>query len=1085
MANEKHIFIGIGGSGCQTVSQIKAKVYEKRFPEATASKSRLQAMNDCYRFLFIDTDQRDIDEANKNNRKSFERGNVPFISPQTDLINLGRANPQAIYYEAKNDQSTLINKRIIEACSPELAVKIPDQPLAFGAGAFRMKSRIAFAHALTDFQSKLQAAISSLNDVRTVGGNDCIIYYWVVGSTLGGTGSGIFNDVLYHVNQIHHQIVGNGDPQLVLTMYMPKVYIDSNATEEKYALNAYGVFSELNAFKKMSYSEKQNTVMHRLAFQNDYSLIDSNRRYCPFYYLIPVDIQTDKGTSLGTTRTMYRNTAEMLYHLHHGKGGATFRSDIDNYMNDIMERDHENFLVPMGYVSLQKPEEQFVNYIRSRFKRDLLRNFLLCDSGKEAKVDEQDVQSLYDKLFDGLDDVKKEIYGSDAEKEISNALDAQDDSDTLDENLYFENIKKNFGRLEDGLKAASEKKNDYKKHITDVLWTNAENLVLEHGLTYAINAVEHVRSHMKKEYEVETKKLGTTTENSGQEPYKKLEPDVQSKYEKATKNSLPEKGTKLIGGKGNRADIDNYTASLQEYVNKRRNYIFDRWFHDIKKDFCADESSDELTRLKKHLSSLKDKVAEMNRDAVKYYNSYANKLGESALDVTTVYLPKLKTICDGNGWIVDNFFSRLYSIIIEAQLDKEETASRKSLFDFIKKNIYDSTDEKLKKDIHKGEYLTYTTKKSEDDEEEKKQEHRNFFANNNLDRDCEKIVEDFIKFSTTMLEKAISTNTDIQNKWYNRSISAFFEDLTNEEKDSVRQSLNPALFFNYNANRIEVTKKEEHIVFIADNEDLATEMLGFQKGNPKHRFEKGDDPKFALVIKSKYGLSLKDYRMYDAIKSVYDKATFREKYHFHHEFAQFKDKLTLEDLPDEILPQHISFAKILLLDMFKDETDPLFYKDPFDEEDEEKKIYRNAMYIPSKNSTIFKIARPEAFDINEKDGSLVLKMEENGHALYDSINGTDFCKRFEMFKELYFNHCYGETVDNIIQAILRQNRKVEDKTYKGSLILEDKYEDAHKRLLELLNSWKKEAPTPEEKRLYGILFNVVRNNFDTYNNFIK
>ena len=329
MANEKHIFIGIGGSGCQTVSQIKSKVYEKRFKEATASKTRLQAMNDSYRFLFIDTDQRDIDEANKRNRESFEQGKVPFISPQTDLINLGRANPQAIYYEAKQDPNTLINKRILEACSPELAVKIPDQPLAFGAGAFRMKSRIAFAHALTDFQNKLQAAISSLNDVKTVGGEDCIIYYWVVGSTLGGTGSGIFNDVLYHVNQIHHQVVGNGDPQLVLTMYMPKVYIDSNSTEEIYTLNAFGVFSELQAFKKMSYEPKQNMVMHRLAFQNDYNLIDSDRRYCPFYYLIPIDIQTDKGTSLGTTRTMYRNTAEMLYHLHHGKAGATFRSDID------------------------------------------------------------------------------------------------------------------------------------------------------------------------------------------------------------------------------------------------------------------------------------------------------------------------------------------------------------------------------------------------------------------------------------------------------------------------------------------------------------------------------------------------------------------------------------------------------------------------------------------------------------------------------------------------------------------------------------------------------------------------------------
>ena len=151
MANEKHIFIGIGGQGCKTIAMIKEKVYEKRFPVATQSKSRLQAMNDTYRFLFLDTDQRDIDEANKRNRSTFEQGKVPFISPQTDLINLGRANPHAIYYEAKQDPNNLINKRILEACSDELASKIPDQPLSFGAGAFRIKSRIAFAHALADF----------------------------------------------------------------------------------------------------------------------------------------------------------------------------------------------------------------------------------------------------------------------------------------------------------------------------------------------------------------------------------------------------------------------------------------------------------------------------------------------------------------------------------------------------------------------------------------------------------------------------------------------------------------------------------------------------------------------------------------------------------------------------------------------------------------------------------------------------------------------------------------------------------------------------------------------------------------------
>ena len=78
-------------------------------------------------------------------------------------------------------------------------------------------------------------------------------------------------------------------------------------------------------------------------------------------------------------------------------------------------------------------------------------------------------------------------------------------------------------------------------------------------------------------------------------------------------------------------------------------------------------------------------------------------------------------------------------------------------------------------------------------------------------------------------------NESIQTLWENKKISSFFADLTNDEKDEVRRSLNPALFFSYNSNRIDVTKKEEHIVFVAGSEELAAEMLGFQKGNPKHR----------------------------------------------------------------------------------------------------------------------------------------------------------------------------------------------------------------------------------------------------------
>lgn len=1086
MANEKHIFIGIGGQGVKTIAQIKAKVYEKRFPEATASKSRLQAMNDSYRFLFLDTDQRDIDNANKDNRESFEHGKVPFINPQTDLINLGRANPQAIYYEAKKDPNTLINKRIIEACSPELSNKIPDQPLSFGAGAFRMKSRIAFAHSLAEFQSKLQAAISSLNDVKTVGGEDCIIYYWLVSSSLGGTGSGIFNDVLYHINQLHHQIVGNGDPQLVYTLYMPKVFIDSNSTEEKYSLNAFGVFSELEAFKKMSYEEKQKTVMHRLAFNNDYNLVDATRRYCPFYYVIPIDIQTDKGTSLGSPSTMCHNTAEMLYHLHNGQAGATFRSDIDNYMNDIMEQDHEEFLVPMGYVSLQKPQEQFAKYMRARFRRDVLRSWLLCSDKKQASVSKEDVEPLYKQLFMELDptagdSIARSFLGN-AKKLQKKLNDVDFSKEKMDEDIEISSISTDLSKVENTFKAesADDKRAHYKKLLVDGIWKQAEGLIREHGLSYTYNAIIEVRKHMLKEYMLEEQDARESLSAKETALSKIKDEELSEMSEKAAKIDLGEKLTK-----SNHKQIEEYVQAVQAYVDSYIKLQIAKWSHDIKRDFCMDEKNDELSKLARHISGMITKAEEMNRDAVKYYKRLATDFGETSMDVTTVYLPMLKTICDGNGWKAGNFFSKLYTKVITAEEDMDETPVRSDLMKFLNQNIYLSADDDAVDAMYKVSLDKKQTEEDNIDEPQKVIDTR-FFANPVLvDRgnvSAEKIIEDFLTASTIILEKKLHNDKDIQENWDNRKISTFFSDLTNDEKDEVRRALNPALFFSYNSNRIDVSKKEEHIIFVAGSEDLAAEMLGYQKGNTKHRFEKSSDENAALVLKSKFGLSLKDYRIYDSIKMVYDKATFREKYHFHHDFAQYLDKLTLDNLPYEILPQHRSFVKMLMLEVLREELSPIFFKDKYDIDG----TYIDTMYYSDYDKS-FKIALPEAFvtDADMTNGKIALRTDADGRRLFREIEGKNFAERFNIYKELYHNARFGETTDRLIQAILRTNIANGDDTLKGETILKENYTKKREELLQTLSEKKHNAPTTEEKRLYGIFFNILREEYATVNDFKK
>jgi hypothetical protein len=531
--------------------------------------------------------------------------------------------------------------------------------------------------------------------------------------------------------------------------------------------------------------------------------------------------------------------------------------------------------------------------------------------------------------------------------------------------------------------------------------------------------------------------------------------------------------------KNNKEDIQAYVSELSAYVDECKKFYLCKWANDIKKDFCTDEKNDELARLKKHIASFKDKAAEMNRSAVALYKKLAADMGTAAMDVTTVYLPQLTTIADGNGWILDNIFSKLYTTIIGAEHDEAETAVRKELEKFLEDNIYNAVNEAILKEIKGGQYQVVTKKEDPKTKKEVSIDETRYFCNPNLERSNEKIVEDFLSLAITVLEKKMRESKDIQEKWDTKKISAFFADLTNEEKDNVRRSLNPALFFSYNSNRIEVIKKEEHVVFVAGNEDLAVEMLGFQKGNPKHRFEVGDNENTALVLKSKYGLALEDYRVYDSIKMVYDRATFREKYHFHHDFAQFLDKITLDDLPEEVLPQHRTYAKMLMLNKFREETKPFFFFDEYDEE-----VYTDSMYLPE-CETSYKIAQPEALSTHPKFGTIILKLNDNGRRLFKEIEGVDFPEQFAAYRDLYYNYRFGETTETILQHILRQSRNVDNEQITGEMIFKKYYTQKHTELLKELSQKKKDAVNNAEKRLYNVLFTIVREELDTVHKFIS
>lgn len=1097
--NYKHIFIGLGGAGVNTVAYIKKKVYDKT--SSRGSRSRLTVMNEKYRFLFFDTDQRDIDKHNRNNRDTFENGITPFINPVTDLISLSKGNPHAIYEEAKANDRPLINKRILEACSEDVAAKIPDQPLKFGAGAFRMKSRLSFARSLSEFQQKLQAAIEDLNSVKNTGGEENTIFYWVICSTNGGTGSGIINDVLYYVNMQHKRSIGDGDPHLVLTMYMPKFYIDKNSTEEKYSLNAFAVFKEIEGIKAMSNDPKRNKVFHRLAFLKDYNLINSDERYDPFYYMIPVDCQTDNGTNIGDS--LYPNTAEMLYYVHEGEGGMALHSDVDNYMHDLYNLRPKGFLVPMGYIALRKPEKEFEDYVSLRLEQDLLEYGLANDDLRGVQADEkpeekaiafyrelfgdENVESSSE-LFQSLSSIKNKVIGK-AFAEFED-VDSFDKDQLKGEGISEEKIKDALKRFEvESTKDGKVIGFDEAQNFTLFkMWDKAESLVTEFGLAYAVKFFEKVKNEARKAIQ----EFREASSNTG-----KKNDDKKSRSEEINKALEAVRSYKLTESKSSqKEDINEAVSILKKYAEKDIEAEIVEIKDELLKSFSDADGEGKINELVLHLKSMYSSVKELSAEASDKYKRFASTLAEKALDVTSVYLPEMKTICDSNGWIRGNRFSRMYeshvSVTNENIEGKDKVPVRRGehSLESILKELHKlsqggNNDDEVTREINKDFAVQGLPEKDEEGTVIEGKPRIRFFANPDRIDNTKGTIEKVLNYSKRRLQKEISQDADIKQKWTDAGVHRFFEELDSENRDRIRRSLNPTLFFNYKENRIAVDYRE-FLIFVAKDPDVAKDMLGYQEGNPKHRLitVKGDD-NAAFVIRSKYGLSFSDYRLYDTMQDLYEKAPNRDKYHFHHYYAEYGEDITLEDLPVEISDAHKTYVKLRLLDKYcspkengNSDLDGFFYESEY----LSRKADFSSTIIMDKPDGSFAIARPAA--IGEADGKICVKVVDKNSRLFADYEGDDFVKVFADYQLHFIKNSVQAAFDSFLTAIVRHFLKRDEKIITGNQIIAEKFDDYRKELLNELDNKIMDSRSEEEKNIYKALLYVLDSEIKNIHDFL-
>lgn len=1072
---EKHIFIGLGGSGVNTVSLIKYKVYERT--KGTEMKSRLQVMNDTYRFIFVDTDSRDVAAANDKYRNVYENGKIDFINKESELLDLGDINPYISYNEAKLHPELRINRRITEACPTMVAESMDNRDLSFGAGALRHKSRIAFGRKEDKFKDRLQTCINELNQDE-IDSQKNVIHYWVVSSCNGGTGSGTVLDVLYYVNMVHRTHVDKGNPKVGLVLYMPRIFMNLNPDNEKYPRNAYAVFKEIEAFQKWAKESPKNLLFHRMALLDDFPFFDETLPYRPFEFCIPVDFHTERNSNMGEIEKMFSNTAELLFYIHSGEGAGGFKSFLDNYEDGEVANEAGNFLIPMGYMALRKPDEQFENYAALRAKYEMLRYGILGSPVETADERKKIMRSLFDSV------IKNTLFEAGAGQEsyfrTINAMaiemcdedmpdNAIRDSDNkvvtkLPTNVSIEEARSVIASIETAIRRHGEEKNKTRKAIEQALWTWTEENCRKYGLQYVKDIMQELDAYCTDLYMAYTTNMNTGilegvgfSQKDLVENRDSIEGELDDLYQNAINISFKEKVT----GK-NANDIAIFYSRLKDWVEASvKVMLAEEAFGMVRELSYGDRGIiDRIITLVRKLIAEATAVLNGDKGAAQAYRDLAKSFYDIKLDVTSVYVPDITEYADGYGWREDgNLFSEWYGMIIGHTTD------------FVPGEGYAplrNGDPAVSLEAIFSQMISFFGEKMI--QEKYIVDEQSHLFTNTSKVDFKRVVEDLLDFTVDTVKNLLHQNETVSKQWYEKTLATFFAELNNEARHDIQQKTQPAVFFPYSKS-MRASRIVERSFCVGPSGVLKDVFLEASTAG-KTKMINSDNPSVMYKIITKMGLSFEYYDMYQNVKNEYDACTNKVFYHFHQAFANSGGNPDNIVLPREIKPEMVVFAKYLVLNQLREVFSHIMRKGT---ETYNANSFTDTPVIFDGN--IAKFATSDAVRLvdNEK---VELKITDGDRVFYHTVTIDNQEHRMTElvagFSEYYKIGRFSSLVAELVK----------DVNFLESDLLRQHYQEAHRALKESLNAqW--EAAGRKERETVGDILRVLNERLDTVAKFLS
>lgn len=642
----KTYFIGLGGCGLKTVSEIQKRL--RVLPNAEKD----------YAFTYIDTDEKTYNTINEKE----------IIISSTDFKNMGDTNPLAVYNNAFQNQKRNANEdRLLEwVISQEPGhMVLPNRPLNDGAQAFRMVGRTAIYNKYDYIANELSTKIKGFEELEpNPETNTRDVDIWVIASSCGGTGSSNLLDVLYMINSIANPVVsGSGEPNLKLVLFMPQPFVDKNKDNKNYPLNAYSCLWELNAFRTAYENGNKQTYEH---FAVRPTKIGEKVLDFPLYkFAIPVDVETNANSKLNVDTNFYPTIAEMIYYMTTGNGANALCSNLSN---DIAHLERVNgqtrSMVGYGFRAIKKANLELKEYLIKRGIYEVLEYGLL-DKSRSDMVKDEMVKFANDVILSKLVTIDKTQYvendavyefdtgitdAESLENKVKRLVDGSTKTDPS--SLDVETLKNRLKKLEDiGSSIEIEQiKNEVGKTIKAALDKEVNNLIVNNGLEFTYELLNNLDDHYLEQLNsyINTKLL--------------IKHDVELKRCKKKCYEYIEKGYR----KRAYADVDNALRKYKDAVIRQIGLSM----ASVLINDLTETQVGYLEVIRKGdrkyfagLRAMKEVVARTREISKTAYDDLAKAFRQTKNDAMTVFLPNLAEIAMGTNntdWASDSFFDLLY-----------------------------------------------------------------------------------------------------------------------------------------------------------------------------------------------------------------------------------------------------------------------------------------------------------------------------------------------------------------------------------------------------------------------------------------